>query len=416
MTFIMHIDANSAYLSWTATYLLDQGYPIDIRKITAVISGNPKNRHGIILAKSIPTQKYKVTTGESLFQARQKCPDLKVYPPDYDLYLRCSDAMYNILSEYSSSIQRYSIDECFIDYTYSRDKFGEPTRVAYEIKERIKEELGFTVNIGISSNKLLAKMASELEKPDKVHTLFPDEIADKLWPLPVGNLFMVGRATREKLGKINIRTIGDLAKENPIYLKALLKSHGLLIWNYANGIDESPVILNSDIAQKGLGNSTTIAYDITTEKEAYKVILALTERVGMRLRRMKRFANVISIGIKTDSFVRYSHQVKLPLAINCTQEIYECACRLLDECWKGEPLRHIGVSLSELDEFENPQISFFEHDDSQRLKALEKTLDDIRLKYGEKSIIMGTFANGDVSPIQGGTNDGDFIMMGGYQQ
>ena len=165
MTVIMHIDANSAYLSWTATYLLDHGYPVDIREITSAISGNPKNRHGIILAKSIPTKKYRVTTGESLFQASQKCPGLKVFPPDYNLYLKCSDAMYNILSEYSPSIQRYSIDECFLDYTSSEDKFGKPIKVAYDIKERIKKELGFTVNIGISSNKLLAKMGSELEKP-----------------------------------------------------------------------------------------------------------------------------------------------------------------------------------------------------------------------------------------------------------
>lgn len=416
MTVIMHIDANSAYLSWTATYLLDHGYPVDIREITSAISGNPKNRHGIILAKSIPTKKYRVTTGESLFQASQKCPGLKVFPPDYNLYLKCSDAMYNILSEYSPSIQRYSIDECFLDYTSSEDKFGKPIKVAYDIKERIKKELGFTVNIGISSNKLLAKMGSELEKPDKIHTLFPEEISEKLWPLPVEELFMVGRATNEKLNKINVKTIGDLAKENPAHLKALLKSHGLLIWKYANGIDDSPVTLNSDIAQKGLGNSTTIAYDIITAREAYKVILALAERVGMRLRRMKRFANVISLGVKTDGFVRYSHQVKLPLAINCTEEIYEYACSLLDECWKGEPIRHIGVSLSELDECENPQISFFENGDSQRIKALEKTLDGIRLKYGEESIIMGSFANGDVAPIQGGTNDGDFIMMGGYQK
>ena len=416
MAVIMHIDANSAYLSWTATHLIEQGYPLDIRHIPAVISGNPENRHGIILAKSIPAKKYKITTGESLFQARQKCPGLKVYAPDYDLYLRCSDAMYSILSQYSPSIQRYSIDECFLDYTFSESKYGDPLKVAYEIKERMKVELGFTVNIGISSNKLLAKMGSELEKPDKVHTLFPHEISGKLWPLPVEELFMVGRATKEKLSKVNIRTVGDLANESPMYLKALLKSHGLLVWNYANGIDDSLVTLNSDIIQKGLGNSTTIAYDIITAREAYKVILALTERVGMRLRRMKRYAKVVSLGIKTDGFIRYSHQVKLPIAINCTEEIYECACRLLDECWKGEPIRHIGVSLSELNDFENPQISIFENVGSERLKILEKTLDNIRYKYGERSIIMGTFANGDVDPIQGGTNDGDFIMMGGYQQ
>lgn len=415
MAVIMHIDANSAYLSWTATYLLEQGYSLDIRDIPSAISGDPKNRHGIILAKSIPSKKYKIKTGESLFEARKKCPHLKVYPPDYNLYLRCSDGMHNILGEYSPSIQRYSVDECFLDYTFSRNKYGDPIKVAYEIKERIKEELGFTVNIGISSNKLLAKMGSELEKPDKVHTLFPCEISSKLWPLPVEDLFMVGRATKNKLNKVNIKTIGDLASENPMHLKTLLKSHGLLVWNYANGIDDSLVTLNSDITQKGLGNSTTIAYDVTAAKEAYKVVLALTERVGMRLRRMKRLANVISLSIKTDSFVRYSHQVKIPAAINSTEEIYECACRLLDECWKGEPIRYIGVALSDLVDSPGAQISIFENKNSEKLKVLEETLDNIRCKYGERSIIMGTFANGDMDPIQGGTNDGDFIMMGGYK-
>jgi DNA polymerase-4 len=227
---------------------------------------------------------------------------------------------------------------------------------------------------------------------------------------------MVGPATKEKLNNINVKTIGELAKEDPVYLKVLLKSHGLFVWNYANGIDDSLVLLNSDISQKGLGNSTTLAYDVTTKEEAYKVILALTERVGIRLRRMKRFANVISIGVKTDCFVRYSHQLKLPVAINSTTEIYDYACRLLDECWKGQPIRHIGVSLSDLSDHEDQQISIFQTRDLQKIKALDKALDDIRVKYGERLIIMGTFANGDVDPIQGGTNDGDFIMMGGYQQ
>jgi DNA polymerase-4 len=207
---IFHIDANSAYLSWSAAAMLEQGYPMDIREIPAAIAGNPLNRHGIILARSIPAKKYGITTGQSLFEARQKCPELAMYPPDYDLYMLCSNAMYDILLEYSPLVERYSIDECFLDYTSSESKFGDPLEVAYEIKERIKAELGFTVNMGISSNKLLAKMGSELKKPDQIHTLWLEEIEKKMWPLPVRELFMVGRATSQKLQKININTIGEL--------------------------------------------------------------------------------------------------------------------------------------------------------------------------------------------------------------
>lgn len=203
MRHIFHIDANSAYLSWTAVYLLEQGHSIDIREIPSVISGNPKNRHGIILAKSIPAKIHGIRTGDSLFQAKQKCLNLAVFSPDYDLYMKCSDAMYDVLYEYSPQIQRYSVDECFMDYTDSQNKFGKPLDVAYKIKERIKTELGFTVNIGLSCNKLLAKMGSELKKPDQIHTLYPDEMREKMWPLPVKELFMVGRATASKLNSIN---------------------------------------------------------------------------------------------------------------------------------------------------------------------------------------------------------------------
>ena len=278
--------------------MLEKGYPVDIREIPAVISGDPLSRHGIILAKSMLAKKYGIGTGQSLFEARQKCPNLAVFPPDYDLYMLCSNAMYNILLEYSPVVERYSIDECFLDYTASQKKFGSPIEAAMEIKERIKKELGYTVNIGVSSSKLLAKMGGELKKPDRVHTLWPEEIEKKMWPLPVGELFMVGRATAGKLMKININTIGDLAKADPNYMKALLKTPGMLVWAYANGIDYSDVTLNRDIIQKGVGNSTTIAYDVTDRREAHMIILALTERVAMRLRKLGYLASLVSVSVK----------------------------------------------------------------------------------------------------------------------
>jgi DNA polymerase-4 len=416
MRTIFHIDANSAYLSWTAAAMLEKGYPVDIREIPAAISGDPLSRHGIILAKSIPAKKYGIATGQSLFEARQKCPNLAVFPPNYDLYMLCSNAMYRILLEYSPLVERYSIDECFLDYTASRSRFGDPLDVAYEIKDRIKNELGFTVNIGVSCNKLLAKMGGELKKPDQIHTIWPDEIEKKMWPLPVGELYMVGRATARKLQQININTIGDLARADLNHMKALLKTPGIMVWEFANGIDDMEVMLNSDIIQKGVGNSTTISYDVADRMEAQMILLALTERVAMRLRRLGYMASLVSVSVKNDGFIHYSHQMKLRSCINTTTEIYESVCTLFDQCWKGEPIRKLGVHVSDFQHEETRQFSIFDKQDSEKLQALDRAVDRIREKYGTRSIIRGRFANGSVNAVQGGTNDSDFIMMGGYKQ
>ncbi len=416
MRVIFHIDANSAYLSWTAAAMLEKAYPIDIREIPAVIAGDPLNRHGIILAKSIPAKKYGIATGQSLFEAKQKYPNVAVYPPDYDLYMCCSNEMHKILQEYSPVVERYSVDECFLDYTASQEKFGDPVEAAHVIKNRIKEELGFTVNVGVSSNKLLAKMAGELRKPDMVHTLWPEEIPRKMWPLPVGELFMVGRATAQKLQRININTIGDLAHADKNHMKVLLKKHGELVWELANGIDPSEVTLNSEIIQKGVGNSRTINYDVIDRREALMILLALTERVAMRLRRLGYMASLVSISIKTDGFIRYSHQVKINSCTNATSEIYEYASLLFEECWLGEPIRHLGVHVSEFQEDSRRQLCLFDRGDGDKLQALDKAVDKIRIKYGTRSITRGIFTNGDIDPVQGGTNDSNFIMMGGYDQ
>ncbi len=272
-------------------------------------------------------------------------------------------------------------------------------------KERIKKELGFTVNVGVGPNKLLAKMASELKKPDMVHTLWPDEIEEKMWPLPIRELFMVGHATEAKLKKINISTIGDLAKADPHHMKALLKSHVVLVWAYANGIDDSEICLNDSIIQKGIGNSTTIPYDVMTKEKANMVLLALSERVGRRLRKLRCMAGLVSVGVKTDSFFYYSHQLKLPSTINTTDEIYEYACLLFDQCWRGEPVRHLGVSVTDFTERDCRQISLFDKKNIKKTQDLDKTVDQIRAKYGTRIVTRATFVNGNVNPVQGGTND-----------
>ncbi|MGN0701840.1 MAG: DNA polymerase IV [Lentihominibacter sp.] len=413
---VFHVDANSAYLSWTAAALLERGYGKDIRAIPSAIAGDPENRHGIILTKSIPAKSYGIKTGESLFEARRKCPELEVYPPDYDLYLLCSEAMYKVLSEYTPKIQRYSVDECFCDMSLSREARDNPVKVAVEIKERIKRELGFTVNIGIGRNKLCAKMAGELKKPDMVHTMWLEEIPEKLWPLPVRELFMVGHASEKKLRNIGICTIGELAKAERILLKSILKSHGLLIHDYANGIDDSEVIINDDIIQKGIGNGLTYAYDLETEEDIHRELLALCERVSGRLRRLGRYAGRISVYLRSSTLHGYSHQVKLYGKINSTSGIFKVARGLVDEMWRNEPVRAMSISLSDLSGGDNLQLSLFDGRDREKEEALDRAVDAIRDRYGTRSIFRGVFANGSVDPVQGGVNDGNYIMMGGYRQ
>lgn len=412
---VFHVDANSAYLSWTAAALLEEGYDVDIRDIPAVISGDPKNRHGIILAKSIPAKKYDIKTGESLLEATRKCPELLIFPPDYDLYISCSEAMYKLLYEYTPVIQRYSIDECFCDMTACRNAINNPVALAYEIKERVKEELGFTVNIGIGKNKLCAKMAGELRKPDMIHTLWKEEIPGKLWPLPARELFMVGRATENKLNRFNIKTIGDIANASPLFLKSLLKNHGLLIHDYANGIDDSPVTVNDEIMRKGIGNGLTYSYDLETRDEIYAELLAICERVGARLRRYAKAAKVVKVYIRSSDLAGYSHQMKLSGSVDTTDEIYDISKKLIDEMWKGEPIRAMSISVSELVSDDQVQLSMFDSKDKEKNEKLDKAVDEIRKTFGERSIFRGRFANTEIDPVQGGVNDGNYIMMGGFK-
>jgi len=414
---VMHVDANSAYLSWTAAALLEKGYPIDIRTVPAVIAGNPKNRHGIILAKSIPAKKAGIGTGTSLFEAKQKCPELMIFPPEYDLYLACSDSMYSILGEYSPLVQRYSVDESFVDVKGCEGHFPTLYDMAMSIKERIKGELGFTVNVGVGPNKLLAKMAGELKKPDMVHTLLTrEEMESKMWPLDVSELFMVGRASARKLHKINVNTIGDLAVTDPVLLRSLMKSHGQLIWEYANGIDGDRVMPENTIIQKGIGNSMTIKYDVLDSSEAAYYILALTDRVAGRLRKHGCKTSLISVSVRNSDMAWYTHQLKLPFFTDDTTRIYRYAMTLFRECWKGEPIRQLGVRVSDFVRKDEYQLSMLDIESIEKEEAVNAAVDSIRERFGDRAIYRGVFANTDYNPIEGGVNNGNFLMMGGFRQ
>lgn len=406
---VFHVDVNSAYLSWTAVKLLQYGEHIDIRNIPSVIGGDGENRHGIILAASIPAKNLGIKTGEPIFSAMQKCRDLKVYPPDYDWYVKCSNAMVELLNEYSPKIQRYSIDECFMDCTHFKDNYK---RMAVKLKMRISDELGFNCNIGISTNKLLAKMASDFKPKNTVHTLFKEEIPQKMWPLPAGDLFMVGRATKEKLSKLNINTIGDIAKADVNLLLQKMHSHGKLIYEYANGIDNSKIRKCNYLDIKGIGNSITISYDVETYEEACRILLALTETASMRLRENKSLCSLVVISVKTNNFVYYSHQKALENFTDSTNLIYEGVKKAFKEGWKGEKIRQLGVRLTKLCSNEYYQESLFDFEKNEKQMKLDKAIDKIRKRFGKDAVIRSTFLHSGIKPIEGGTgSNSDYPMM-----
>ncbi|AGK96306.1 DNA polymerase Y family protein [Clostridium pasteurianum] len=398
---IFHIDVNSAFLSWSAVYNLKQGGTIDFREIPSVIGGDSKSRHGVVLAKSIPAKKYNVKTGESLFSAKKKCPELKVIPPQHDLYGKYSNAMMKILQEYTPIIERFSIDECFMDFTGVKKAYEDPINFAYIIKERIKRELGFTVNVGIAYNKLLAKMASDFKKPDRIHTLYSEEIKEKMWSLPVENLFMVGRATVPKLHKLHIKTIGELANCDLNILKSEFKSYGALIWNYANGIETSQVYDNRLINAKSIGNSTTLAADIKDRNSAHMVLLSLCETVAMRLRNSQNLCKVVTVVIKNSEFISYSKQKQLCSATDSTKEIIKTAYEAFDKAWRGDKIRLLGVAVSHLSSDESYQMSLFDNKDKIKNKKLDTALDSIRIKYGSKAAMRGVFVQSEIKPMSG---------------
>lgn len=391
---IFHIDVNSAFLSWEAVERLKHGETVDIRTIPSAVGGDIATRHGVILAKSVPAKKYAVTTGEPVVDALRKCPQLFLVKPDHELYRRNSRAFIAILRQYSDVIEQFSIDEAFVDMTGTRRIFGEPLEAADRIRKQIRDELGFTVNIGISSNKLLAKMASDFEKPDKVHTLFPEEVPGKMWPLPVRDLFFVGKAAERRLQEMGIRTIRDLANADRAFLNANLKKQGDILWRYANGMDDSPVEpVRAD--NKGYGNSTTLSFDVTDAKTAKGILLELTEKVCARLRQDDMKVESVSVQFRFSDLTRASHQCALTSATNITQEIYAKVCRLFDEKWDGTPIRLLGVSTAKASREESGrQMNLFDTTDYEKLEKLDKAMDTIRQKYGTKAIQRASFIRG----------------------
>ena len=401
---IFHIDVNSAFLSWESARRVKQGLS-DLRDIPACIGGDPKKRTGIVVAKSIPAKKYGITTGEPVAMALRKCPELVIVKSDFELYIKCSRAFKEICASYAPVMESFSIDEVFLDMTGTSLIYPDPIKTAHEIKDKIRDELGFTVNVGISTNKLLAKMASDFEKPDKVHTLFPEEIPQKMWPLPVDELFFVGKTTAAHLHKLGIHTIGELARTDPGLLEMHLKKHGRAIWKYANGGElDAAVFERRSSKNKGYGNETTLPDDVTDMETACQVILSLCETVGARLRQDNMKISVVGVHMKDNSFTERSRQTSLRTPTNSTNLIYEESRRLFRELWDGRPLRLIGVFTSKAEQSEYEQLDLFQTARNEKQEKLDKAIDQIRKKYGEDSVRRARFLDGEMNHMAGGLN------------
>ena len=403
-----HIDVNSAFLSWTAVDRLEKGDSLDLRLIPSIIGGDKEKRHGIVLAKSIPAKVFNIQTGEPVVKALEKCSALTIAAPDHEMYKRRSRQLMNYLKTLTPDIEQVSIDECYMDFSTIIHRYPSVTEAANQIKDTIYKTMGFTVNIGISDRKVLAKMASDFKKPNLVHTLYVHEIKEKMWPLPISSLYMCGKSSVEELRKLEILTIGDLACADPDIISLHLKSHGRLLWEFANGIDDSKVEpIHPDA--KGIGNSTTLSKDAEDISTIHEVLLSLSDSVASRIRKTDSMAYMVSVEVKYNTFVKNSHQTTLQTPTNTSDTIYKTACCLFNELWDGTPVRLLGIRCSKLVAMDEPvQMNLSDYDFSinktdaeknrintsnivdEKNKKLDSALDSIRKRYGSSAVVRGS--------------------------
>lgn len=387
---IMHIDVNNAFLSWTALDLLKSGYKIDIRNIESIIGGDESKRHGIVLAKSMVAKSKGVKTADTIKDAKRKCNDLKIFPPNYRLYQEMSQKLFNLISKYTPDIEILSIDECFIDYTKVKNLYGDPIKFAYKLKQEIKTTLGFTVNIGVANNKLCAKMASDFLKPDKVHTLFENEIKIKMYPLQIEKLYGVGKSSSKKLRELKINTIGDLANSDPEKLYKYFKNQTEKLINSAKGIDDSIIVTKKENTEC-ISKSVTTSYNLNSIEDIYKQLYPLVESVSYSLRKKGKYTSLVSVILKDKFFKVYSHQRKLKNPTSNTDEIYKISKELIRELWNEEKVRLVGISLSKFSNCLSHQISMFDDlNEVENNNELDKVIDSLKNTYGENIIIKAS--------------------------
>ncbi len=374
---IFHIDVNSAFLSWSAVKMVREGQP-DIRLVPSVVSGDPSDRRSIITAASIPAKKLGIKVATPVTMALRTCPTLVIVRGDWEWYKRCSEGFIAICKRYSPVLQQFSIDECFIDMTY-RCPGQDPVAVATRLKDEIRDSLGFTVNVGVGPNKLLAKMASDFEKPDKVHTLWADEVETKMWPLPVRDLLWVGKKTEERLTAYGIRTVGDLAKLEMGPLNKLVgRKFALMLHESANGQDDSPV--ETEVGEaKSYSAERTFSKDLVDPKDIDRALFNVACIVAHRIRRDDFRAATVSMFIKYRDFSVVQKQTSLDQPTDVTAVILNEARRMLTEVWDGvTPLRQVGLGVTKLTHESAEQMSLFEDPKMEYYREWDRKYDEER--------------------------------------
>ena len=357
-----------------------------------LVAGNPKKRSGIILTASYEARKFGVKTAMVNWQAKKLCPQGIFIKPDYDLYITTSHKVMEIIRRFSPVVEVFSIDEAWLDVRGCERLFGDAVSIAKQIQKTIAQELDLPCSIGVSCNKLLSKMASDLEKPRGLTVIAKEDVATKLWHLPVGEIFGVGKRMAARLDRMNVKTIGDLARLPVNLLEQSFGLNGRYLHLWANGIDDSPVDPHSNDEAKSMGHSTTLAKDITSFEDAQKVLLSLSEQVGRRIRRENYMGRTVTITLRDASFNTITRSKTISYT-SSTEDIYFTAIGLLHGNWDGHtPLRLLGVSLSHLSKGVN-QLSIFEEDDKK--KKLNKVMDEIKDRFGDGAIFRAGILDDD---------------------
>ena len=391
---VLHCDLNNFFASASCL-----SRP-ELAGVPVAVCGDVTKRHGIILAKNQLAKRMGVKTAQPLWQAFSLCPGLVPLPPDYPLYMRLSETVRKIYARYTGHIEPFGIDECWLDVTpyFASPGYGE--RIAQHIRETVKKETGLTVSVGVSWNKVFAKLGSDYKKPDAVTVISRDNYKQIVWPLPAGELMYVGRATKERLSRAGINTIGDIAAAPPPLLKLLLGKNGLMLHSFAAGLDDSPVkSVEHECGVKGIGNSMTTKRDLCSGEEVWEALLILSEMVAHRARKKMLQGRVVALFLRDNRLESITRQATLPRATFISGEIAQAAMALYKNNWDAakRPIRAIGVRITNLSAIDkNVQLSFF---DAQRtrLQSLEFAKDDINGRFGPDTVMRASLLKPDVA-------------------
>ena len=388
---ILHVDMNNFYAS------VETLYAPQYRDVPMAVAGDKESRHGIILAKNMLAKAKGVQTAEPIWQAMRKCPGLQLVPPHHERYAYFSQLAKKIYQDYTDRVEAFSLDECWLDVYGSGLLFGDGRRIAETIRQRVKAELGLTVSIGVSFNKIFAKLGSDYKKPDAVTEFGRREMEEIIWNMPCSDLLLVGPSTEKTLRRYGLHTIGDIARMEPGVMRSLLGRMGETLWVYANGLDDSPVQnVNAQEDPKTIGNSTTLPRDLTTDQEVRETLYSLAETVAARLRRHRMRAQEVQITVRSSDFQEIQRQKRLPGAARDSATLYQAAWELYKKENKSWAVRLLGLRAGRLIREDEEQVSFFEDGDSRkRRERLEDAVDRVRESYGSESLRRAFLVKGE---------------------